>query len=167
MSEINNKKKNKGGRPIRNFENQKIGRLTVLKIVGKSENGYIWRCRCECGNIKDILSTSLITGNTLSCGCYQKETAKKNLIGIRDKIQVDSTNLALIASKRVAKNNTSGVKGVYYNKQRKCWQSYIRCQGKLYYLGVYKNFEDAVKARKEAEEKFFKPILEKYDIEKH
>ena len=162
VSKVNSKKKNKGGRPIRNFENQKIGRLTVLKIVGKSENGYIWRCRCECGNIKDILSTSLITGNTLSCGCYQKEAAKKSLIEIRRKIQVDSTNLALIASNKLRSNNTSGVQGVYYNKQRKRWHSYIRCQGKNHFLGTYENFEDAVKARKEAEEKYFKPIIEKY-----
>lgn len=165
---MNNKKKSKGGRPVKNLKNKKFGKLTVLNIVGQNKkNGYIWQCKCECGNIKDIASTSLISGNTLSCGCYQKETAKKSLAETRQKIQIESTNLALIASDRVRKNNTSGVQGVYYNKQRKRWHSYIRCQGKNHFLGTYKSFEDAVKARKEAEEKFFKPILEKYDIEKH
>lgn len=168
MSKFDNKKINKGGRPLKNFKNKKVGKLTVLKIVGKSKNnGYIWRCECECGNIKDIVSTSLISGNTLSCGCYQKEEAKKGLIEKRKKNQVDSTNLGLIASDKVRKNNTSGVPGVYFDKQKKRWRSYIRCQGKNYSLGLYDKFEDAVKARKEGEEKFFKPILEKYNIEKH
>lgn len=163
MSEFDNKKINKGGRPLKNFKNKKVGKLTVLKIVGKSKNnGYIWRCQCECGNIKDIVSTSLISGNTLSCGCYQKEEAKKGLIEKRKKNQVDSTNLGLIASDKVRKNNTSGVPGVYFDKQKKRWRSYIRCQGKNYFLGLYDKFEDAVKARKEAEERLFKPIIEKH-----
>lgn len=38
------------------------------------KNGKIqWRCRCDCGNEKDILSTSLTSGHTQSCGCLQKE----------------------------------------------------------------------------------------------
>ena len=38
------------------------------------KNGKIqWRCRCDCGNEKDVLSTSLTSRHTQSCGCLQKE----------------------------------------------------------------------------------------------
>ena len=33
----------------------------------------IWKCRCKCGNICYVLSASLLSGNTKSCGCLQKE----------------------------------------------------------------------------------------------
>ena len=35
-------------------------------------------------------------------------------------------------------------------------------KGKRYYLGSYKNFDDAVKARKRAEEELFDPFLREF-----
>lgn len=55
----------------------------------------------------------------------------------------------------MSKNNTSGCKGVYWHKKTKKWESLIGYKGKILYLGLYDNFEDAVKARKEAEVKYF------------
>jgi hypothetical protein len=55
---------------------QVFGRLTVLEDTGKRKNrAVIWRCRCECGNIVEKLSTTL--KNIASCGCYRKEVAAK------------------------------------------------------------------------------------------
>lgn len=55
-----------------------------------------------------------------------------------------------------ARNNTSGVTGVCFHKGTQKWTAYIRKDGKRIYLGVFSNFDDAVKARKQAEEKYFK-----------
>lgn len=52
-------------------------------------------------------------------------------------------------------NNTSGVAGVNWDKYLKKWRARIAVDYKRIDLGVYINFEDAVKARKEAEEKYF------------
>ena len=52
-------------------------------------------------------------------------------------------------------NNTSGNTGVYWHKQISRWIAYITINGKYIYLGSFNKFEDAVKARKEAEEKYF------------
>lgn len=52
---------------------------------------------------------------------------------------------------RQNKNNTSGTKGVYFNKKLRKWQAYIRVNYKMIYLGVYENKEDAIKARLEKE----------------
>lgn len=58
-------------------------------------------------------------------------------------------------NKGLQNNNTSGVTGVYWHKQSSKWIAYITVDGEYIYLGSYDNFEDAVKVRKEAEEKHF------------
>ena len=57
-------------------------------------------------------------------------------------------------SKR-AKNNTSGVTGVNWDKRRNKWNARIGVNYVRIHLGNFDNFDDAVKARKEAEEKYF------------
>lgn len=52
-------------------------------------------------------------------------------------------------------NNTSGIVGVRSNKEKSKWVSNIRYNNKLIHLGYFNVFEDAVKVRKEAEEKYF------------
>lgn len=53
------------------------------------------------------------------------------------------------------KNNTSGIMGVTYRKDTNKWRSMITCDGKRLYLGNYNDFEDAIKARLQAEIKYF------------
>lgn len=50
-------------------------------------------------------------------------------------------------------NNTSGITGIYDYRGR--WMAMIVKDGNRMFLGYYDNFEDAVKARKAAEEKYF------------
>ena len=57
------------------------------------------------------------------------------------------------ASKR--SDNTSGVTGVGWNKERCKWAAYIAINGKQKHLGYFDKFEDAVQIRKNAEEKYF------------
>lgn len=51
--------------------------------------------------------------------------------------------------------NTSGTTGVWYVKEQKKWQAGISVNKKKINLGTFINKEDAIKARKEAEEKYF------------
>lgn len=60
-----------------------------------------------------------------------------------------------IINRPVNKNNSSGITGVYYNKETKKWQASITINKKRFYLGGFVTIEDAVNARKEAEEKYF------------
>jgi hypothetical protein len=53
------------------------------------------------------------------------------------------------------KNNKSGVKGVHFNSYHKIWDCRMMVNKKVIHLGYYKNFNDAVNARKLAENKFF------------
>lgn len=55
-------------------------------------------------------------------------------------------------------NNSSGVKGVYQQKEG-FWIAQISCSGKRYYLGCYKNKSDAIRARKNAEQIYHKGYI--------
>jgi len=47
-----------------------FGKLTVLNYVGmNAAHKSLWSCKCECGNTISVISGSLTTGNTSSCGC--------------------------------------------------------------------------------------------------
>lgn len=69
-----------------------------------------------------------------------------------------------IQSKTISKANTSGVRGVYFNKKRGKWVAQIMFKGKCYYLGGYDKLEDAAKARARGEE-MFDDFLEWYKQE--
>lgn len=47
-------------------------------------------------------------------------------------------------------NNTSGVKGVHWYKQRSKWRAYIRVENKLKHLGYYVTLKEAAAARNAA-----------------
>lgn len=52
-------------------------------------------------------------------------------------------------------DNTFGVVGICWAKRENKWLARITVDGKEIFLGYFDKFEDAVKARKEAEEKYF------------
>jgi hypothetical protein len=52
---------------------QVFGNLTVLEQAGRNNlKKVLWRCQCECGKEVVVVSGSLVTGNTTSCGCIGK-----------------------------------------------------------------------------------------------
>jgi len=61
-----------------NLQGQKFGRLLVVGDSGKRKNKkIIYLCKCDCGNLAEVRSTSLKNRNTRSCGCLQCEVASK------------------------------------------------------------------------------------------
>lgn len=52
---------------------QKFGCLLVIgrtddKINNNGKRKIMWHCKCDCGNLSDIASSSLRSGNSMSCG---------------------------------------------------------------------------------------------------
>lgn len=158
---------------FKDLTGQKFNRLTVIKLGERNSNGQVqWKCKCDCGNIVLVTTTYLKSGHTKSCGCFNKEQASKrlknsNFIKARKKYREnnflkDGTSLSLINPKHLRKNNTSGINGVYWDKKLKKYRVRIHFKNKSIALGCYKTLKEAKEARKEAEEKYFKPILDKY-----
>jgi|SRR2546426_4040973 len=63
--------------------NQKFGRLTVIAKAesrgeGTNSKTY-WLCQCECGREVEVMTGSLRSENTQSCGCYKTDkTIERN-----------------------------------------------------------------------------------------
>lgn len=55
---------------------------------------------------------------------------------------------------KIRSDNTSGVKGVYWNKERQKWCARLRVNGKNKSLGNYKTLEEAEAVIREAREKY-------------
>jgi len=81
-----------------------------------------------------------------------KNGRKRGTAGLASLTYIDGTCVEMLAAKTVRCNNTSGVPGVCWYSRKARWQAAICFKGKRYYLGYYRRFEDAVKARKRAEE---------------
>ena len=59
------------------IKNKKYGRLTAIKITGRSNSGKIlWICKCDCGNEITVAQSDFRNGYTKSCGCLQRESVK-------------------------------------------------------------------------------------------
>ncbi len=235
-------------------EGMTFGRLTVISRSDEyyvSPKGYKerkWRCLCNCGNIVNLLRISLVSGSTLSCGCYYKEcvenSKKRNkyefykdyVVGYatnsNEKFYIDIQDYDKIknycwftningATKRIStklpkcdktikmhtflgfkgydhinrneldnrrvnlrkcthqenstnvglkKNNKSGIIGVFLCKTTNKWIAQIKKDYKNIHLGSFINKDDAIKARLEAEAKYFgeyapqQNLFEKYGI---
>lgn len=228
------------------LSNQKFGMLTAVRQAGtktfpSGQTRPIWECRCDCGNIVNVLQSCLRSGTTKSCGCYRRTHPeifrKKNCydlshkdyvvgyyandgsrfyIDIADFEKVNQhtwTNsrgygISQIGDKlirmhryiigeenipnnmvvdhinhngsdnrrsnlRIAsqlnnsrnlvkkKNNTSGRAGVSRCKDGR-WRAYINVNRKQINLGSYDKIEDAIKAREEAELKYFGEYRNQY-----
>jgi hypothetical protein len=53
---------------------RRFGRLMVLARVGSHLRKALWLCKCDCGKEAKVPTGALKSGNSLSCGCLQKET---------------------------------------------------------------------------------------------
>ena len=64
---------------------EKFGRLTIIEFSHVNAK-YVsfWKCKCDCGNEVVVDVSSLVTGNTVSCGCYGREKRREKTGPIKD-----------------------------------------------------------------------------------
>lgn len=153
---------------------QRYGRLTVLEPAENIGTRTAWLCRCDCGREIVAKTIHLRNGHVKSCGAecpLRKRAAKKKAVrkpgekqgGVYSLTYIDGTCVEMLRANTVRKNNTSGVTGVEWRSYKGTWRASICFKGKRYYLGSYAEREDAVKARKLAEERLIEPFLAQFD----
>lgn len=105
-------------------------------------------------------------GSVQSCGCLKEEAIevnrKKAVKSHLEKNIIEGTNISIISRKNVNSSNTSGVTGVSLDNKRKKWVAQIVFKGTHYNLGRFDKKDNAIKIRKQAEEKLFGEFLEWY-----
>ena len=139
---------------------RRFGRLVALKALTKRDLRYsvIWLCRCDCGQEVEIPYNTLVYGKVQSCGCKKRE---KDAALPAHLTRVAGTSVDRIKSKRLPENNDTGAKGVYWVKGR--WTARLVFQKKTYHLGSFDKYEDALKARRAAEELVFAGTVAHYE----
>jgi len=128
------------GKP-KDIAGQTFGYLTAIEPTGdKNRRDIVWRCLCKCGNTYECITSRLLAGNTLSCGCLRNENLKDANMFFA------GTSLRQSLNDRVKSScSESGFVGV--SRKNDKWKAYICYKGERYSLGVYSKLEDAVKAR--------------------
>lgn len=138
---------------------QRFGKLTVLGPAENVGGRTAWLCQCDCGRQIVIKTCHLRAGHTSSCGCLMPKDSQSAL-GLT---YIDGTCVEMLRAKTIRRNNTSGVPGVDWLTRKGRWRASICFKGKRYYLGSYGRFEDAVQARRRAEETLHDKFLREFD----
>lgn len=151
-------------------------RTKWLEMQGKTVNGFkilevyrenkrtIVKVVCPaCGKIYTTRAETIKNGK--DCGCTTRikmnDLTGKKMAEETKKQCIDGTNIRSLTMKK-PKTNTSGIKGVSWDKSRNKWLAQIEFKGKHYYLGRYANKEDAREAREKAEKEMFGKFLEEH-----
>lgn len=104
----------------------------------------------------------MLDGSTKSCGHTKRQNGLDhidNFNGMRDRQNKYNTNLEVIRNQKMQPNNTSGVKGVSYHNGRKEWRARVSVGGKEI-CKWFKNKDDAIRWRQEAEDTYYKPKID-------
>ena len=127
---------------LNDLTGERFGRLIAIKCTSIRKNGNVlWDCKCDCGASTLVKSSYLKNGRTKSCGCLAKEEAKNvldKLYKINSNLRFEGTMITQLTAK-TSINNTSGNKGVSWNKKSKKYEAYIMLKGKRINLGYYNN----------------------------
>lgn len=141
---------------------RRFGKLEVIARSDKrgsrgARTVPLWECRCECGAICYKATDTLTNPELSMCNeCVGKYARAKQ----REKAgYIDGTQISRLRSNKPHALNTSGCRGVYLDKSTGKWRARLRFKGKTYNFGSYANFDDAVKARKAAEQEYFGEYL--------
>lgn len=126
---------------------RRYGSLTVLCEDGHDPHGHIlWKCSCDCGGTRSVTTSKLNSGGATSCGCGAWRG------GALSDTRSDPGWVADNVSRDAYSNSTSGVRGVLFEKACGKWAAYISARGKRRFLGRYPSLDDAIAARRRAEE---------------
>ena len=227
----------------RQFDRLKVLYRTDTQYTKSGRPIIAYHCVCDCGQEIDVRGSNLVSGNTKSCGCLQREAMKivgynkrkvntydlsgnygigytnkgeefyfdlydfekirkycwwkhhtgyiaTNVIQDNGKHKIiylhkvimncafsgrsqlvdhingnkedcRKSNLRYATAQqnnqnhKLRSNNKSGYSGVQWNKSHKVWEVCISIDGKRKYVGVSKDYNEAIHLRQEAEKKYY------------
>lgn len=125
------------------------------KLVSK----YKWYCSNNCGKLYAVNKNKKVLYMHRLIISAPKGYEVDHING--DGLDNRKSNLRLCSSsqnkynQKISTINTSGFKGVTWNKNRNKWQSQIGCGKKYKYLGLFKDKHAAAKAYNEEASKLF------------
>ena len=75
---------------------QRFGRLVAIEHAGRvvNKSGFrttLWRCKCDCGKESIVRYPLLVSGNTRSCGCLEREN-KERMVKLAQRVNRKSVS---------------------------------------------------------------------------
>jgi hypothetical protein len=137
-----------------NVKNTKT--LRILKACINT-NGYKIVNLCRDGKTKCLQIHRLLALN------FIPNNENKTCVDHINNIRLDNRlkNLRFVTNQEnnmnalIRKNNTSKIKGVYFNKACNKWRAHIKINGKQIHLGLFQNIEDAKEVRQTKAKELF------------
>ena len=158
---------------------KRYGRWTVIADTGRRSTygTHIYKCRCDCGTVRDVDASSLNSRRSKSCGCWraertamanktQKIRAQRSAEGIaqwgKKKLcfgLTDNTSISKIKSTKPRVDNHTGVRGVSEISPG-VFIATLQFRKTQHRSGRFYTIEDAAKARQKMYEEYVVPYLE-------
>ena len=63
---------------LNNLIGKQFGRFIVVDKAESKNGKTFWKCKCSCGEIKEVYSYALTSGHIKSCGCHKSEVISNN-----------------------------------------------------------------------------------------
>lgn len=122
--------------PVKNEIGNTYGLLTVIARADNTKEGRAqWLCRCSCGNETVVLGKHLRSGNTKSCGCYQRlRAAESNMERGGDLTGKRFGRLVVIKE--------DGFVTGFNGKKRRLWLCQCDCGNQCHVQHQYLNYGD-------------------------
>lgn len=105
---------------------QRFGRLVVTGRAPNRGRQTYSRVQCDCGTVKDVMTSSLVTGSTVSCGCLGRE----RIDGLRGTAKIDLTG-ETFGRLTVTGRAASRKRGVYWRTVCECGNERVFSTGSL------------------------------------
>ena len=145
------------------YSGKTYGNLKILNYTGErnSQNAILALCECQlCGRITKIPYTKITSGQSKKCRfCNAAQLYAGREIGTA--LSKGGSRVLNLKRSKPNKNGSTGHIGVSRRKNGK-YRAYISLKRKQYHLGLYQTLEEAIAARKEAEEKYHEEFIEWY-----
>lgn len=119
-----------------------------------NKGGYV------CTNIRDVnKNNTIILMHRLVMNCVDDKVSVDHINHMTNDNRKSNLRIATqsqnLMNQSMNKNNSSGVKGVYFDNHRNKWVAEIKINRAKKNLGGFTDFNEAVEARKKAEEELF------------
>ena len=155
---------------IKKYNDYEVQEDYVIMYTTKGEPFYVdledfWKVKdiCWYKSKDEYIVSSVHGGKQISLNRYIMNCPEDKIVDHKngDKIDNRKYNLRIcdyqenMVNRKINSNNKSGVAGVFYLKSERKWIAQIKFNKKNIRLGYFKNFDDAVEARRKAEDKYF------------
>lgn len=152
---------------IEKYEGKTVNGWKIVEILSPLKPGTVMWCRAacpQCGKPVEVRLTSITRANPIKRCAECARDLKDKVDIVHSVTQVDGSSLSAVKSRmsgKVNRNSSTGINGVTKRPDGRYF-AYINFRRKQIYLGQYEELDDAIAARKKAENMIYGEYLDEH-----